>query len=479
VHDFEVSGIHLNAASKVHISGCKVHRSRTDTPVNGRYSGAMNLIRAVHSLGKKKCMHVCGRSGGCIFEPTLCTTSWLGVGCAKPWCSRDIKSAKECKSTSSSTSNEWCDKNKLAAIANTRYGVKKYLDAPYSKLLEEAVLATNKLLAGQAITGLFASLTKGIPDGSLVAGILIHPKLNVGPFHMNKDTETGACKTWFDNLGRFKGRTPAATKDCSASVAINIVKTTVSDLKVDPAELNVLNTRQTKRTKSYNGGHVRDNFGFVVDVDTVKGRSTRGGHTYNSKAKAAKLVDLQVAMANFKAHCICLSRWCFRPTCPATTDRMKPLLAQGHIPFHFIQWTQGRLSYHDMLGRGGLEEVPGGDYMFHTNKGAIGIKIDGALQTRMTDVSVDGIGNVGQRRCMGCKDAGYLGGLAAPITISAVYDCSMVRWTTAGTTSNYDGTDKNSKFLNENREVKPLWADYPLEIQQCSATGFNPKLPIN
>ena len=46
-------------------------------------------------------------------------------------------------------------------------------------------------------------------------------------------------------------------------------------------------------------------------------------------------------------------------------------------------------------------------------------------------------------------------------------------------TSNYDGTDKNSKFLNENREVKPLWADYPLEIQQCSATGFNPKLPIN
>jgi len=43
-------------------------------------------------------------------------------------------------------------------------------------------------------------------------------------------------------------------------------------------------------------------------------------------------------------------------------------------------------------------------------------------------------------------------------------------------TSNYDGAE--DKFGNEDGEAKPLWASYPLEIQQCSATGFTPKLSM-
>ena len=357
--DFEVSGIHLNSVTKLSIKGCTVGPSRTDVPVKASYSGAMNLIRAVHTISKRHCKSICGTRNGCAVEQHGAETE----------CRTDILDATACHQyqvmtrkyrAPATTHTEFCNGRHTAVHDHGSYGFQTFLAQPYKKLLDEAVSATNQLLKGDTITGMFASENNGLPDGSLIAGILIHPKLNIAKFNMHGSTG-GDCKAWFDGLSdaasstelvcfgpavanKYLGghpdgdssnyKTRAAAEDaciaygsacggiltgggshwevrksstpvgnthetsfvklsgrqcpydskvynkkdsegkCNAALSIGIIDTVIKDLTLNGAELHVLNSIEvpssSKRSVSYAGAHVRDNFGFVLDIDSVK-----------------------------------------------------------------------------------------------------------------------------------------------------------------------------------------------------------------
>ena len=192
---------------------------------------------------------------------------------------------------------------------------------------------------------------------------------------------------------------------------------------------------------------------------------------------AAKLVNMQFGLAQFKEYCATAltaanrlstgsrsrsRQLTYTPDCPASDDHMHALLQRGYIPSQVRDWAAGTQTYKEMLKAAFLEEADGGDFMFHTNKGVIGIKIDGALMVDAVGLKVSNIKNQGKRRCIGClpeneADDDYIGGLASPVTLSTVYDCALSKWETSGIESVYG--DK-ATFYNAEEPPVPKFSEW-------------------
>jgi len=271
--------------------GVVIERSRTDVPVNGRFSAAINLLRLAEiNLG------------------SAVTSTYVPLGEAV-----------------------------LALRTSVAAAVNQVIQHPRLELDNE----------------LYRSETGGIPDGSLVAGIMVHPKLNVGDY-------------WSGDSG---------------SAGLDFKDVSVSGLAGNPAELTVLilssdSTGTAGALTDYTGEHVHDNFGAVLDIDRIVGAD--GQYVPN------ELADMQLALAGYKLHC----------AKPGKTCASKALVDRSNILSRVLEWALGT---NGTVWAGILEEGytlrGGNDFMFHRNKGVVAVKVDGTTNVDLRGIAISDIEN--------------------------------------------------------------------------------------
>lgn len=319
IEDFEVAGVSCNAIRQLSMHRVTIERSRADVPVNGRFSAAINLLRLVDiNLGEKA------------------ATDFLPLKTALTALRRSV----------ATTINQ--------VIHRSKFGL------------------DNKL---------FQTETGGLPDGSLLSGIIVHPTLNVGDYWTG---ETGS-----DDLD-FKD-----------------VK--VSDLAGNPAELTVLilssdPTGSSGTKTDYTGAHVRDNLGSVLDIDRIV--SADGRYIPN------ELADMQFALASYKFHC----------KKPGNICASKELVDRSNIPLPVVNWAYGTndTAWADILAEG-YTLRGGNDFMFHRNKGVVAVKIDGTVNADLRGISVSDIENYADksRRSKHVSIDGYRGQNVRAVALAA------------------------------------------------------------
>lgn len=304
--DFEVAGVSLNEANFVVVDNVDVRNSRQDVPVSGRFSQAIFALRAATVQIK--------------FDTGL-----------------------------------------------PSYAV---VEAAVQELRASVTHVVEQVAAGKDLDDpLFRSLTRGLPDGSLLAGIVFHPKFNVGKFLTPEDHDYG-----------------------TSHIALSSVR--ISNLSVAPVEVAAL------FWKGEGGDSVHDNVGAVFDVDTIR-------HPKSNVYVSNPLANLQLALAQYAIEC----RSTVDSSCLADKST-KTLLKRNTIDQSVIDWCRGELSFTDLVAWTQYEVVGNHDYMFHFNKGVIGVKLDGVLTASMTNVHVSRLENhatTTQRSIFFQETSGYVG----------------------------------------------------------------------
>eukprot|EP00511_Aplanochytrium_stocchinoi_P005429 CAMPEP_0204838556 /NCGR_PEP_ID=MMETSP1346-20131115/31309_1 /ASSEMBLY_ACC=CAM_ASM_000771 /TAXON_ID=215587 /ORGANISM="Aplanochytrium stocchinoi, Strain GSBS06" /LENGTH=692 /DNA_ID=CAMNT_0051974701 /DNA_START=210 /DNA_END=2288 /DNA_ORIENTATION=- len=219
-----------------------------------------------------------------------------------------------------------------------------------SAVLKE--IDNGKLVSNQ----LFASLTSGLPDGSFAGGILINPKVFVGDM-LQIDTYN------------------------SSSIYIKDVN--IERISIAPIEQStmMLVSSDNGDSNGYGGGHIQDNVGAVFDLDSCYSMET-GEYVPN------ELADFQVAMAAYGHSC--LSGIESNKKCLAK-EGSEQLLMRNKITSKIIDWTRGKISGEELIELYSFQANR--DYMFHTVKGAIGLKIAGTSDLTIENLKVDTLEN--------------------------------------------------------------------------------------
>ena len=193
---------------------------------------------------------------------------------------------------------------------------------------------------------LFNSNDNGIPDASLLMGVLIHPGVNVG---------------------EFQETFPAAF---SANVVVDGLN--VNNLKHAGREIAALVNKNTSNTNT-------DSVGAVFDVEHAIDPTTLA-YIPN------ELADLQLAIAEYFFACQDQS-------CSTSQDPTKwSLLNRNKIDREVVNWASGLITFaqllltHDVVGNH--------DVMFHKNKGVLGLKLDGTDGISIKNVNLTNIENV-------------------------------------------------------------------------------------
>ena len=299
--DFEVAGISLNSAKGVVVNNVDIKNSRRDVPISGRFSQAIFALRTATRL--------------LDLDPALSATSSV---------QRAVQRLRSVVSP---------------VIANVSEG-------------------------HPVMYPLFASLTSGLPDGSLVAGLLFHPKVHVGDFLHPHQIDTYAQDISIDTVNIY-------------------------NLSVAPIEIAAL--RKLPEEAEYAGGYeanqVHDNSGGVLDVDTIRDPETE-------KYVGTPLSELQLTLATYGIECqrkvsanssvipVCLQK-----------EGSEALLKRNKITSEILKWAGRSITFSELLNTHRFELVPNFDYMFHFNKGVIGIKLDGVTTASMNNVDVSHLEN--------------------------------------------------------------------------------------
>jgi hypothetical protein len=363
ITDFEVSGVHLNKASCLRIGGARkatrgdkaakscgnakgrggivqdtqgecfnvrVHSTRRDVAVNGQFSAALNLVRFAY-----------GQLAAHAADPSAKMPAAL---------------------------------RRLAAS-----------DLP---ALERAVVATiNQVLRGVAVATMFATDTRGLPDGSLVAGIVVHPELNVGGY-WDARVEDTSLSVHIENVG-------------VANLAVNPAEILALKTipKTDPAKMALTATPQEKAAVKFDrhlsfaspkvldtlkvAQHVHDLFGSVFDVGAVLDRETL---VYSGDAFS----NMQVALAAYKAECMA-------PSIGGASCPNIEMLDRHNLDASIVAWTsatdarEARDAWVTVQARHTIQD--GHDFMHHMNKGAVAIKVDGVTASSFHAVAIDVVEN--------------------------------------------------------------------------------------
>ena len=282
--DFEVAGVSLNKANVATLENLDVVNSRQDVPVSGRFSQAIFALRAATVM-------------------------------------LDLDSELDAYGDIQSAVNE--------------------LRQAVSRVVTQ--VAANEEVDNR----MFQSVTRGLPDGSLLAGVVFHPIFHVGAFLKPEQHEYG-----------------------SSRISLNGVR--ITNLSAAPVEIATLVWDEE------GGASVHDNVGAVFDIDTIRDPQTEA-YVPNP------LANLQLALARYAIECESVATSV--PRC-LTNPRTKKLLERNTIGQSVIDWCLGKYSFTDMLARTRYKVVGDHDYMFHFNKGVVGVKIDGVVTATLVDVEV-------------------------------------------------------------------------------------------
>ncbi|GBG27424.1 Hypothetical Protein FCC1311_036452 [Hondaea fermentalgiana] len=244
--------------------------------------------------------------------------------------------------------------------------VSKFLSAPSDSAVAEKATALRTavydfLKNGDDSYGIFTSRTDGLPDGSLLAGIMIASKFNVGDFETEIPDDG-------DEDGSFR-------------VVLRNVH--VSNLTARPQESAILKYKTAEGVDStgYGAGKVVDIVSAAFDVDHVVAYAT--DYSY----QANPLADLQLAVAAYALECQATNA-----TCNQGSEGR--LLARNKIPQEVIDWSTAAnpASAWDTI-LASYTILPNQDAMGHFSKGIVGLKLDGISKARIKSVEVSEVTN--------------------------------------------------------------------------------------
>ena len=305
--DFEVAGVSLNSARAITMQNVDITNSRTDVPVSGRFSHAVFALRSSTVL--------------LDLDNELST----------------------------------CDAVERAVVT---------LRTSVSSVIEDV---TNKIDVKHA---LFRTVTNGLPDGSLLAGVVIHPKVHVGDFLQIHEHKHEA-------------------RD------INLASVRISNLAVAPVEIAALKLLpgDAESDDGYEASQIHDNAGGVLDIDTIR-------HPETDQYIANELAELQLALAAYRSECERVAVSSPNASLPVCLQKAGSgvLLTRNKITELVLQWTRGAITFTDLVTSHRYGLAPNHDYMFHFNKGVIGIKLDGVATASMNDVDISQLENHATRQ---------------------------------------------------------------------------------
>lgn len=221
------------------------------------------------------------------------------------------------------------------------------------KMAEMRTEVFNYLQSGASrsadVAGIFESSVGGIPDASMINGIQIHAAAAM--------------------VGDFQTVQPA---NPSKGIVLNSV--TVSDLAVNPVEIGAL---------SLLGKNMMDPVGTVLQIDFSSDPET-------GKFVPNALANLQLAFADYALQCAAAGA----AGCSSWADpAQKGLMSRSTITRDVINWAYNGGTLDELWAKG--YTVTGNhDIMFHLNKGALGIKLDGTANVIARNVVVSNIANV-------------------------------------------------------------------------------------
>jgi len=228
-----------------------------------------------------------------------------------------------------------------------------------------AVLYTFLSTGVDTAGGLFASATAGIPDASLVAGVMIHAKFSVGDFMRTQPT------------------------DFSSNVALSNLL--IRNLEVAGTEIGALKKTTVAGSPPSTGNPYIDNtvvadlVGAVFDVDFCTDQGT-GAYVPN------ELADLQVTLADYINKCITLGA----AGCTTAADATQAaLMARNKIGESVVGWalSGSPATMTALKAAGGYTVVGNHDIMHHMSKGIVGLKLDGVGSATVDSVVVQGLTN--------------------------------------------------------------------------------------
>jgi len=214
----------------------------------------------------------------------------------------------------------------------------------------------NFLSTGTDTNGLFGSEVGGIPDASLVAGVVIHGRFSVGDF------EKGLPGDGFEGAENVQMR--------------NVL---IENLAVSGKEIGAVvlrNASQAEISPGYGAAHAADIVAGVFDIDRVY-----NGGSY----EANPLADLQLAVAQYAIDCLSDGNL----ACSQGSEGA--LLGRNGIPQSLIDWSKGEATWEDILAD--YKVVGNHDVMFHFSKGIVGLKLDGMQDVKVKNVKISGIEN--------------------------------------------------------------------------------------
>ena len=204
------------------------------------------------------------------------------------------------------------------------------------------------------LNGLFSNAVDGLPDASLLSGIIIHPKLNVGKIAHHGD---------FEEMNKI----------------IKISNVVIDNLIHIPIETATLKSKMDNSESSYHSvpGSVSDPIGAAFQVEFAQDISN-GNYLQNP------LAELQLALANFSINCNNDN------TCNLN-ESQKRLLKRNKISKSIIDWSNHLKTFDELKLDYDIQENV--DIMVHAMKGTIGIKIDGTTDLNIKNVTVSNIIN--------------------------------------------------------------------------------------
>lgn len=348
MNDFEVAAISINGGSNIVVSQSVVGPSRQDVPVKGVWSTGIFILPYVEQI------------------------------------------VKRCPS---------CD----IVIDRTTHSGQDILDALVGLQNQTmmAVLCNNGKVPD--VVDNFKAPATGKPDGSAIYGIVLH---NYGShtngFQMERnesvcldqDGEVVGMVTEFDRNAWDRCTTQIDAGN--VNVRIEDVKIVDLDVTVNEVEaLSTLNYDKTRRTELRTAqiDVVGAVYQYEINVDKDNGGVFMGNPISNAQLFVTKHLDV---VQDPHSHGVP----CQRSTAPKGSQCMRSLGGNASALSTFLNTI--RPSTLDWAAKGGLYPasddfvICGGDNMFHVNKGAFGVRIDGAQNIVIKNVEIDTIINSGR-----------------------------------------------------------------------------------
>eukprot|EP00924_Labyrinthula_sp_SR-Ha-C_P003298 snap_masked-scaffold_15-processed-gene-5.0-mRNA-1 protein AED:1.00 eAED:1.00 QI:0/-1/0/0/-1/1/1/0/667 len=322
VQEFEVAGISLNSAKRVQMANVKIQNSRRDVPVSGRFSQAIFSLQSMS-------LHLSSLAGVSMVEDL---TEYLNLKEVEGRLRREVM-------------------NTVMFVLSITEKAEKLTLPAWKKL--------------------FMTQTNGLPDGSLLSGIIIHPVFNVDNF-FSEDLET---------IPSFNHTLLSAK-----TFNIGLVNVSVTNLSLSATELSAIMSEERGIDIP-----LTDVFGAVFDLDIARDPVT---DLYVSNV----LSDFQIRFAGLK-HAVLekCSLGVFNCS-DVNMENLSNFLSRTKLPKALVEWTESDEQFKDFAEDEDIIVARNRDFMFHLVKGIVGVKIDGATSVFLNGVAVSNLENHGKEK---------------------------------------------------------------------------------